>query len=220
MRVLFSQKLIAISKPRCGSTSVRRMLDKLMNIEKGDIAVDVANQRPPFHPHHTAPYLKQLLVEQGYNIDGMTTFIFTRNPVEMLWSYYKFFKPDLTSLYNFSVGWNADNAMDFEDWIQKGRLGMNAGALALAPVWVSTSDLTPLSLEAHVETRNGQHEVDKIFKIEEIDKFGDWLKERTGQQLPVRHVNGSGASAVPSLSDDILAKVRQMFPLESQLYGV
>lgn len=219
MRVLFSQGLIAISKPRCGSTSVRRMLDKLVDIKHGDIAVDVAGQRPPFHPHHTAPYLKQLLIEQGYDIDGMTTFIITRNPVDMLWSYFNFFKPDGNSCYNYSADWKPDQTMNFEDWIMRGRVGMNAQALALAPNWVSTSDLTPLSLEAHVDNRQGIREVDLIFRIEEIDRFAVWLSERTGIQLAPRHVNGSGSSEIPHLSESHLDRIRQQFPLETKMYG-
>ncbi len=220
MRVLFSQGLIAISKPRCGSTSVRRILDRLVDVEKGDIAVDVAGQRPPYHPHHTAPFLKKILRQEGYNIDKMTTFIFTRHPLEMLWSYFNYFKPDKSSRYSYNSDWSSSDLMDFEDWIFRGRIGLHSGALALAPNWVNTSDLTPLSLEAHIETRDGGREVDLIFRVEAIDQFMTWLNERTGQQLATRHVNGSGASSLPAISPASLQKVRQMFPMECEMYSV
>ena len=46
MRVLFSKRLVALSKPRCGSTSLRRMLDPMMNSDAGDFAVDVTCPPP------------------------------------------------------------------------------------------------------------------------------------------------------------------------------
>ena len=106
MRVLFSSGLISISKPRCGSTSVRRVLDGLVDVKRGDIAVDTAEQRPPYHPHHTAPFLKQLLVKDGHDIAGMTTFIITRDPIDMLWSYYRFFNPDEFGQYKYNSNWS------------------------------------------------------------------------------------------------------------------
>ena len=46
MRVLFKPGLAALSKPRCGSTSLRRMLTPHM--QGGDIKCDRANDPPPF----------------------------------------------------------------------------------------------------------------------------------------------------------------------------
>lgn len=220
MRVLFSQGIIAISKPRCGSTSVRRILDGLMKVDQGDIAVDVAGKRPPYHPHLSAPYLKKLLVADGHNIDGMTTIIFTRNPVDMLWSYFNFFKPDTFGRYDYNGDWDSTNLYSFEDWIMRGRVGMNHAALAMAPDWIKTTNLTPLSLEAHTDNRDGTREVDMIFRVEEIGKFLEWLAKKTGRVMAPRHVNGSGAGKVPVLSSEALDRVRQMFPLECEMYGV
>ncbi len=220
MRVLFSQGIIAISKPRCGSTSVRLILDQLVDPEKGDIAVDEAGQRLPYHPHHTAPYLKQLLRQANYDISEMTTIIFTRNPVDMLWSYFNYFKPDKLSRYSFHPRWNGIDLMEFEEWILRGRVGMDDGAFALAPNWINTQDLTPLSLEAHINTKQDHCDVDLIFRIEKIDDFMHWLNERTGEHLLPRHFNGSGASAVPTISSQSLNKVRQMFPMECEMYSI
>lgn len=220
MRVLFSRGLIAISKPRCGSTSVRRVLDKLVDPTMGDIVVDVAGQRPPYHPHHTAPFLKKLLIDDGHDISGMKTFIITRNPLDMLWSYFNFFAPDEFGLYNYNQDWSAGSPVTFETWVMTGRVGMNGGALKLAPDWIRTSDLTPLNLEAHIETRDGRTEVDKIFRLEEIDSFILWLSEQTGQTLPMRHVNKSERGALPKFGDEVLARVKLMFPQESLLYAL
>jgi len=220
VRVLFSQGLISISKPRCGSTSVRQILDRLVKVEKGDIAVDTAGQRLPYHPHHSAPYLKQLLVQEGHDISGMTTFIISRHPVEMLWSYLNYFKPDQANRYNYNPDWNGSNLMSFEDWILRGGVGMNTGAIALAPDWIKMTDLTPLSLEAHIDTKDGRREVDLVFRLEEIQIFTEWLAERTGTEIKKRHVNHSYSKEMPHLGSHAIDKVRQMFPLESDMYGV
>ena len=199
---------------------MRRVLDKLVDPTKDDIVVDIAGQRPPYHPHHTAPYLKKLLIDDGYDISGMKTFIITRNPLDMLWSYFNFFAPDAFGLYNYNKDWSAGSPVTFENWVMTGRVGMNGGALKLAPEWISTTDLTPLNLEAHIQTRDGKIEVDKVFKLEEIDTFLLWLSEQTGERLPMRHVNKSERGDLPKLGDALLARVKLMFPQESETYAL
>lgn len=220
MRVLFSQGIIAISKPRCGSTSLRRMLGPLVDPAKGDISVDVAGQRPPYHPHHPAPYLRKLLEEDGYDLSGMTTIILTRHPVEMLWSYHKFFKPDMASRYNYAPNWDADHPMEFARWIAEGAVGMNPEAKALAPEWISTRDLSPLSLEAHVMSRTEGKMVDRVFRLEALDELQEWLEERLGRRLRMVHVNRSAEGQAPRLSAGNMERVRSMFPMESEMYGL
>jgi hypothetical protein len=219
LRVLFSQKLIVISKPRCGSTSLRRMLDGMMDKSRGDMAVDVAGQRPPYHPHLSAPYLKQLLQADGHDLSGMTTIMVTRHPVQMLWSYFKFFQPDARSQYNFSPKYDVVTRMGFQDWVKTGRVGINAGVKALVPPWVSERDLSPLSLEAHADRSDGTREVDVVFQIEKPDALVDWLRQRTARPVQMMRLNTSpGDLDVPELDAEALHKIRAMFPEESRIY--
>lgn len=220
MRVLFSHKLIAISKPRCGSTSVRRFLDPWIDKSKGDIAVDIADQRQRFHPHITAPSLRTLLGEQGANFDDFKSFVVIRHPVAMLWSYYKFFRPDSTSQYSFSPGWEGQIGMSFEDWVLKGKVGMNRAWRDLAPVWISTANLSPLSLEAHVQDVNQQTLVGKIFQLEDMDKLATWIRDITQGAKPMPHVNRSEIKDAPPLGIAATEKMKVMFPSETQFYRI
>lgn len=220
MRVLFSKGFAALSKPRCGSTSLRRMLDPLLDPAAGDIAVNMGGERPPFHPHLTAPYLKQLLREAGHDADALEYIITVRHPVEMLWSYHKFFKPDLQSRYNFAPGWDASQPMGFERWLFEGRLGANPAWSALAPEWPSGRDLSHLSFEFCAMNRDGSLAVDEVFRIEEPQRLADWISEKVGRPVPVRHVNQSHEADLPPLGPEALARIRTMLPYESTLYGV
>ena len=60
MRLLLSCGFAAPSKPRCGSTSLRRALDPFLDPTAGDMAIDRAGQKRPFHPHITGPALRSL----------------------------------------------------------------------------------------------------------------------------------------------------------------
>lgn len=220
MRVLFSKGIAAISKPRCGSTSVRQMLDPFISDRAGDIAVNVAGENPPFHPHITAPYLKKMLVEKNCDINKLRFFVVIRNPLEMLWSYYKFFQPDGESRYTFSQGWEGRTNLSFGQWIRFGKVGINPEWRKLCPEWISEHDLTPLSLEAHAMDREGKLVVDKVFKLEQFDEVISWLEHKLDQKLVSRHVNVSSQSDVPRISEEELVRVRKMFPFESEAYNI
>lgn len=218
MRVLFSKGIAALSKPRCGSTSLRRMLDPLL--APGDIAVNTATEARPYHPHITAPYLKQLLAQAGHDPAALAWIITVRHPVDMLWSYWNFFKPDAGGRYSFMPRWDAASRMGFECWIDTGRLPANPAWAQLAPAWISSDDLSPLSLEYRAEHRDGGLAVDAVFRIEEPDRLAAWIAERTGQAVAVQHVNRSGAAGPPPLGQAARDRIRTLLPRESALYGV
>jgi len=221
LRVLFSQKLIVISKPRCGSTSLRRMLDQLLDPSQGDFAVDVAGQNPPYHPHLSASYLKQLLRADGHDVTTMTTIIVTRHPVQMLWSYYKFFQPDARSSYSYSPKYDPSTRIGFQDWVLTGSVGMEDGVKALAPTWVTAADLSPLGLEAYADRLDGAREVDRVFRIEAPLDLTQWLGQRTGRAFQIEHLNTStDGEKMPLLNGTALQKIRAMFPEESGLYRI
>lgn len=217
--MLFSKGIAAISKPRCGSTSVRRMLDPFVNSETGDIAVNMAGEQPPFHPHITAPYLQELLREKEHN-STLAYFITIRHPVEMLASYFKFFQPDRQSRYNFSPGWDGQSGMTFEEWVLFGKVGMNPNWKRLAPIHISMDNLSPLSLEAHAFHTNGSQVVKHVFMLEEPEKIRSWLSEKLQHDVGLQHVNQSKGVEASNLGHEALEKVKTMMPLESQLYNL
>lgn len=178
MRVLFSKGLVFISKPRCGSTSIRTHLWPYISKEHGDFAVDVAGQVKNFHPHATAPYVKAKLAELYPHHPKLKFFMTTRHPADMLWSYYRFFKPDSDSNYNYQPTWDENSKMDFEHWIQFGSVGMNPAWQELAPSWISTDNLSPLSLEAHAFDRAGTNHINRLFRLENTEELNRWLSRQ------------------------------------------
>jgi hypothetical protein len=138
----------------------------------------------------------------------------------MLWSYYKFFKPDGRSRYVFNANHDPGTRMDFEDWIARGHLPLPAAWRPYAPGHVRTDDLSGLSFEARCMNRNGEADVDEVFKIEEIETLRNYLADRTGRALEPVHSNRSTGDKRPDLSDAALAKIRTMMPYDCSLYGL
>lgn len=214
MRLLLSKGFAALSKPRCGSTSLRRALDPFVDPAAGDLAVDRAGQKPPYHPHITGPALRAL---SGHpDLDMIIT---VRHPVDMLWSYYKFFQPDENGRYSFHPLWTGAPGRSFEEWVQTGRIGKDPEWLRLAPKHITTSDLSPLSLEAHAFDHSGQP-VARIFQVEEPAKLEDWLSNRLGAPVSLPKVNSTDGTKPAPLGETALARVRRMFCWESDYYGI
>ena len=196
------------------------MLDPFIDRSKGDIAVNVAGEQPPFHPHITAPYLLELLESMGHETSSLRSFITIRDPRKMLWSYYKFFKPDMNSNYNYSANWQSSERMPFERWIMEGRVGSNPEWLSRGPESISPQNFTPLSLEAYALNRAGERVVNKIFQLEDMAALSEWLSESIGGAVRIVHVNKSDDSSFPELGQNAIEKIRREFPYESSAYGV
>lgn len=214
MRVLLSRGFAALSKPRCGSTSLRHALDPFIDTAAGDFAVSRAGQNPPFHPHMTGPALRHLL-----NRPELELVITVRHPVEMLWSYYKFFQPDRRGRYSFHPDWDGSTGPDFERWVMTGRVGLNPLWKSLAPDHVGGNDLSSLSLDARAMNREGQL-IANVFPVEEPARLEGWLSDRLGTEIVLPSLNASPGSAPPSLGAEAMARIRSMFRWESAHYGL
>ncbi len=220
MRVLFSKKLIFISKPRCGSTSVRRLLNKYINPELNDFAVDMAGQKPGYHPHITAPCLiNQLSADFNIDLSDFKIFTITRNPLEMLSSYYRFFKPDVNGRYNYQVD-HVDKIENFNKWLLTGRIGMVLNSLENAPDFVNQNDFSPLSLEAHIWNKSNQNCVTDFFRIEDSASITNWLSEVLSEKISLPRVNKSDLEQDLIITDEARCRIRKCFPMEHQLYSL
>ena len=220
MRVLFSKKLIFISKPRCGSTSVRRFLDKYLNPDYNDFAVDVAGRKPGYHPHITAPCLLNQL-SQDFKIDfrDYKIFTITRNPLDMLLSYYKFFKPDINGRYNYHPKY-VGGLQDLNQWLVSGRVEMVSSWMQNSPKFVNTTDFSPLSLEAHIMNHESHCCVTNYFKIEDISSIQEWLSDIMAEKITLPCINSSQVQPGLSIPNIALARIKKCFPLESEIYSL
>ena len=119
MRISHKFRFVFISKPRCGSTSIRRMLDPFSDI--------FGTPFFRYHYHTTAYELKLHFKKMGWNWDEYFIFTTIRNPWDMMVSYYTFFKPDVNFIYNYEkersgIKYQENNLSSFENWVLHGML--------------------------------------------------------------------------------------------------
>lgn len=199
------------------------MLDSHIDKTKQDLAVNTPDDLPGYHPHITLPYLKFLLERDFGETENLTYFTVTRHPLTMLWSYYKYFQPDTFSRYNYQKNWHHDDLMDFEKWLEYGRVGMNPNWLELAPSFVSTKDLSPLSLEAHINNRDNLNNSNcKVIKLEDLESHIHIYSCLLGLPSVLRplHANRSQEAEIPQVPEQSLQRIRKMFPMESTMYAI
>lgn len=218
MRILHSKKLVFISKPRCGSTSVRNFLTQ--QSQKNDLICNVPDHAEGLHPHMSSPAIKSYMKKHQMNVKQYSFFTVTRNPIEMLWSYYKYFQPDENCLYNFSTKHNPSNLMQFEEWLKKGHVGLGKYWRDFVPSFVTGKNFSSLSLEAHICDSNNNSDVDKVFYLEELESIKPWLSEFFDVEVNIPAVNSSDSRKAPKISNEILEILRPQFPLEFKHYSI
>lgn len=220
MRILHSKKLIFISKPRCGSTSVRHFLDSQM--QPGDEKCDYGNEfpeSPELHPHMSAPAVHNYLHKKGFNVLEYTTFTVTRHPLAMLWSYYNYFKPDINFQYNYSPTYQANQLSDFEHWLYHGCVGIGLWK-KYCPDYITDQNFSPLSIEAHANNQDNVSLINKVFKLEQLVECKVWLKAFFGEKIDIDTINQSKSIQLTELPESIVKKLRSEFPLETRLYNM
>jgi hypothetical protein len=130
----------------------------------------------PYHYHTTAIELKNHFKEKGWDWDKYFVFTTVRNPWDMMVSYFTFFKPDVNFIYNYEseregLKYQKDNLCNFNDWILNGKLEhhlvLDDGQLK-KDVWLN--GFSRLNLEKTACDFDGNVIVNKILKVEEIDK--------------------------------------------------
>jgi hypothetical protein len=215
MRILHSKKLIFVSKPRCGSTSIRRLLDSKM--KEGDEYSDFGNENPRLHPHMSLPSIFEYITDTKGDCSDYQAFIFTRNPIEMLWSYYKYFKPDSNFRYNYNKNHNPTVLSSYNDWLLDGKVGIGEWG-KLCPSFISNTDFTPLSLEAHICDKDNNKADVQVFQLEALNRCSEWLSEIFNEKLEISELNKSEKSLIPPIEEDALARIVKCFPSESELY--
>ncbi|USI28216.1 hypothetical protein ACD631_17905 [Alteromonas macleodii] len=157
---------------------------------------------------------------KGKNVSQYSFFTVTRHPIEMLWSYYKYFQPDENCFYNFNPQHNPSNLMQFEYWLQKGHVGVGKYWKDFVPSFVTGEDFSSLSLEAHICNAENKVDVDKVFYLEELGDIRLWLSEFFDVEINIPSVNNSDNRRAPLISKEILDILRPQFPLEFRHYNI
>ncbi len=212
MRILHSEKIILISKPRSGSTSLRAALNTYL--ESDDIACDT-----PFgcwHPHHTAARLKTIFNELGWCYDDYWKICTCRNPFELLISYFQYFRPDLYGNYNYQSVYDSSNLMSFKVWLQRGK------------IWDQTkrelgSDWGTIGVEAFCFDEEGNCLVDEIV---DLSLDADTLKKKLSKKLSdpffeIPHLNRSASTEdrlASHFDSQSIDRIQELFKKEFELF--
>ena len=167
MRISHSHGFVFISKPRCASTTIRRILDPHSDV--------ISASTPPYHHHATALELKMHFDDMGWNWRNYFVFTTVRNPWDMMVSYYAKFRPDNNGIYNFEdnrdgIAYNPDNLMPFSRWIMEGRthhrVRFHDGAFQ-RNIWVR--GFSKLTLANTISDTNGESLVNRIVRVEDLE---------------------------------------------------
>jgi hypothetical protein len=223
MRILRRRKLVFVAKPRCASTSIRNLLSKHVNLADGDVACNVPDPKLGLHPHLPAPLIAKFIKDKlEEDPDGYTFFTIIRNPIDMLRSYFSFFKPDLQYRYTFSNGYDHGSLASFDQWLIKGSTKLPQAWKKYVPSFIDDSNFSGLSLESRAFDSHGFCKCDFIFKIENPASIEAFLSSRLGSKVIIPRVNQS--SRTPNVDDmsiavDALDRLAMSFPLERALYA-
>lgn len=211
MRILHSKKFILISKPRSGSTSLRRAVDPF--VEEGDIVCNTPYD--DWHPHHTALRLRWLFEKNGWDFDEYVKLCTARNPFDLVRSYYAYFKPDAEGRYSYESAYDGSYLMPFRQWVLEGR------------IWDQTyrqksEDLRAISIDAYCFDQSDRCIADYIVDVNDWASLEEVISASVGvEELAVPHVNRSsntGPAEGLLYDDDMEEKIRRMFWREFELF--
>jgi hypothetical protein len=155
MRISHKHKFVFISKNKCASSSIRRLLDPYSDI--------VSSQRYPYYHHTPASKLKMHFESMGWDWGGYFTFTTLRNPFTMLKSLYNFGLPDTDGLYYWDRHWD-----DISNDIYKPeRFDVPPNLISFCE-WIMTYDLSKFTLDYFVKGDDGSILMDYILPIENM----------------------------------------------------
>lgn len=158
MRISHKYKVVFLSNPRCGSTSVRKMLNTYCDVFSQDTG--------PFYHHTTASDLKKTFEQQGWSWEEYYKFCVTRNPWDRMYSAYKFGQISPKSVWH-RIG---SEVKDFEGFIKH----------------PETFSQALRDLDYFTKNDEGELLVDKILRLEELNETLPLLLKECG--VPVEHV--------------------------------
>lgn len=188
--------------------------------QSDDIICDTVDHARGLHPHMSAPAITALLQKSGFDPTEYTFFTVTRHPVAMLRSYFKFFKPDVRGNYNYALSHDAQNLDTFDNWIQHGRVGIGRYWSDYVPEFVTPTNFSPLSLEAHICDQEGKIHTNRWFKIEDKPAIERWLSERLDQDVKLGQTNESEAQSGLEIHNSTLENLSAQFPMEFKEYEI
>lgn len=108
MRISHRYKFVFLANPRCGSTSVRKVLDPFTDIYSGN--------EFPYHHHAGVRHLKPHFAEQGWDWDCYSVFTTIRNPWARVASCWRFGEENPKSIWR---RWRDESGNNFDRFVAR-----------------------------------------------------------------------------------------------------
>lgn len=194
MLVFWKERLVFLSTPKAGSTSVETALESLAH---------VAIRRPPELKHVTAPQYRRHLAPLLERAAGasFTTVALMREPIDWLGSW-----------------WRYRQREDIRD-MPRSTEGMSFEAAAQAYLADEPGGRMNVGSQARFLGVDGQSSaVDRVFRYEDIDRFVHFLEERLGGEIILPHLNVSPKGDM-TLSAGTAAALRDRLAADCAFYS-
>lgn len=113
MRRHDGEGFLFLSNPKCGSTTVRWLLDEWFDGERGYVKHTMTRERNDLH-WGEEEFRREIDWEKTY------TFTTVREPLDRLVSEYAFTRPDANGVPRWSPRYTGGSGMPFKEWIKRG----------------------------------------------------------------------------------------------------
>ena len=172
MRISHKYKLLFFSNPKCGSSSIRMILDELLENNEDAYIKSRRKGKTEFFNHINAIEASELFSKYDWNWDNYLKIITIRNPFDKLVSIYFYNKPDKNNTPFYRPGYEKESAfqMDFKNWLKE---FCHQG---LGKIY---------QLKHFCFGLDGQSYVNHILRIEDIDQTLPSILDGIGLKIPV-----------------------------------
>lgn len=114
MRISHQHRFVWLSKPKTGSTSVRKLLDRHSDIK--------SKAAPPFRHHTTLPELEQIFRDNGWSLGDYRIYLCERNPWDLVRSVWKYSRINVKHQQFWDKDYDADAPrLSFPDFLSADR---------------------------------------------------------------------------------------------------
>ena len=119
MRLSHKFKLLFLSNPKCGSSSIRKLFDNCIQPIDPSYIKSARRGKTMFYNHINASDLKKLFKENNWLWEDYLKITTIRNPFSKMVSLYYFNKPDknLTPFYRPDYDKNSAFHLEFKEWL-------------------------------------------------------------------------------------------------------
>ncbi len=194
MMIFCKEKLVFLAVPKTGSTAIEAALAPFAS---------ASFVRPPEIKHMTHKrfnrFLRPWLAMEG--VHDVKTIAVMREPVSWLGSWYRYRARDALKGHI-----NSTATISFDKFVEAYLMTENRPAFAMIG-----------SQAQQLSRKQGEIEIDHLFRYEEIGRLMKFLEERFGSTLVLRRFNVSPQLDI-SLSTTVLQKFQDKYPRDFETY--